>query len=172
MNKTKRIKSIAILAGMLAAATWAASGVENADETRLPEQGARSKERRDAMFEQRMAKLPPEQQRLHREMRPLRDSMMRLTRDYRRKAKDGTPPRSLTQERAAILALEGKIQMVQAENREAWLDMLARGDGPMGPGGPMRHRRHHHKDDRAGEPPHPECPMTQDDDKTPPSPED
>lgn len=179
MNRTTRIGVVAALAAMLSVAAWAASGPENDGLGSAPGRRMESKERRDSLFEKHVARLPPEEQRLERAMRPLMDSMMRLTRDYRRKAKDGADPRSLTAERAAIVSLDAQIQKTRAENREAWLDMLARTGVPVGPDGPMHHRRPHHQDgsdQRSGPngpesdnpPPGPDCPMMHGDDGMPP----
>lgn len=167
MNRTTKIGTVAVLAAMLSTAAWSASGPERDGREPAPEQRAEFEERREERFQKRLAELSPEEQRLARAMRPLRDSMMRLTREYRRKAKDGAPPRSLTAERAAIVALDAEIQRVRAENREAWLDMLARRNSPVGPGGPMRHRRGHRAESRVGGPPGLECPMTRGEGETP-----
>lgn len=167
MNRTTKIGTVAVLAATLSMATWAASGPERDGEGPSQQQRAKFEERREANFQKRLAELSPEEQRLAQAMRPLHDSMMRLTRDYRRKAKDGVHPRSLAAERGAIVALDAEIQRVRAENREAWLDMLARRNSPMDPGGSMRHGRHQRKESRTGGSPGHECPMMHGGDETP-----
>jgi hypothetical protein len=134
MNRIAKIGTVALLATGLSVAAFAAIKTDHKGPTA---------EQRKEFLEKRISKLPAEEQRLARELFPLRDSLMRVMGDYQRKArKDSTAPRSLTAERTAIASLEAQIQRLQASNQEVWLDLLAHTPGPGGPGFARHHGRH------------------------------
>jgi len=134
MKRTTTLGLVATLAAGLSIAAFAGSDHEGKGPT--PEQRKEFQEKRQAMIEERLAKLPAEEQKLARALEPLRDSLMHAIGDYHHKVKAGAAARSLATERANIASLEGQIQKLQAENRETWLDLLADLPGPGGMGGP------------------------------------
>ncbi len=145
MNRIAKIGWVALLAtGILSTAALAAA---------KPDRQGPTDEPRKAFLEKRLAKLPADEQRLARQLWPLRDSLMRAMGDYHRKVADGAVPRSLTAERNAVASLESQIQRLQTENQEVWLDLLARMPGPGFP----RHGMHPGKGGRHEPPPPPDA---------------
>lgn len=124
MNRIAKIGAVVALA-----AAWTVA----ADAAAKPERKGPTPEQRKEFLEKRIAKLSADEQRLARELFPLRDSLMRAMGDYHRKVEEGAAPRSLTAERNQIAALEASIERLQTENREVWLDLLAHMPGPGGP---------------------------------------
>lgn len=145
MKRATRFGLVAMLTVGLSISAFA--GSEGKEPT--PEQRKEFHEKRKAMFEERLSKLPSEEQKLARALDPLRDSLMRTIGEYHRKVKDGAQARSLSTERATIASLEAQIQKLQADNQEVWLDLLA--DLP-GPGGPHGIRRPDGRFDGKGRP--------------------
>jgi hypothetical protein len=149
MNRIAKIATVALLATGLSVAAFAAT---------KPDRKAFRSEQRQEFLERRLAKLPADEQRLARELLPLRDSLRMAVGAYQRKVrKDSVLPRQLTAERAAIADLEARIQRLRTENPEVWLDLLARMPGPGGPefakhprrpgkDGPEPRFRHHASD--------------------------
>ncbi|HXP91685.1 MAG TPA: hypothetical protein VN931_12255 [Fibrobacteria bacterium] len=130
--KTRLIMSTAAVAVCVAGIAIAHSG-----EGPSPEQ-------RKEFFEKKIAKLPPEEQQLARELQPLRDSLFRTIGQYKRKVHDGTAARSLTAERGAIQSLQARIYTLETQNPDVTLDLLA--DLPMPFMGREGHRGWgHHK---------------------------
>jgi hypothetical protein len=121
MNNTAKVGWLALFATGLSVAAFAAS---------KPDFKGPTPEQRKEFLEKRIAKLSPDEQRLARELAPLRDSLMHAMREYHHKVKDGAEPRSLTAERNTIASMESQIQRVQTENQEVWLDLLAHIPGP------------------------------------------
>ena len=132
MRQTAKIGWIALFATGLSVAAFAAAKSER----RCP-----TPEQRKEFLEKRIAKLPADEQRLARELAPLRDSLMNAMREYHHKVKDGAAPRTLTTERNTIASIESQIQRLQTENQEVWLDLLAHLPGPEGRGFDKHHGR-------------------------------
>jgi len=115
--KTKLIMSTAAVAACIAGIAIAHPG-----EGPSPEQ-------RKEFFEKRIAKLPPEEQQLARELQPLRDSLFRTIGQYRHEVHEGTAARTLTTERGTIQSLQARIYALETQNPDVTLDLLA--DLPM-----------------------------------------
>ncbi|GEM_PF-1699358 len=88
-----------------------------------------SPEQRKEFLEKGIAKLPPEEQQLARQLQPLRDSLFRTIGRYRHKVHEGAAARTLTAERGAIQSLQGRIYTLETQNPDVTLDLLA--DLPM-----------------------------------------
>jgi uncharacterized protein involved in exopolysaccharide biosynthesis len=115
--KTRLIMTTAAVAACVAGIAIAHSG-----EGPTPEQ-------RKEFLEKRIAKLPPEEQQLARQIQPLRDSLFRTIGQYRHKVHGGTSARSLTADRGAIQSLQARIYALETQNPDVTLDLLA--DLPM-----------------------------------------